>query len=61
MFLHFKSFPESPFGGYQPGHGRAARLQNSVWILCILWFCESCETAQVQHVVFTDSCSFPLP
>ncbi|XP_041336073.1 BRCA1-A complex subunit Abraxas 1 isoform X4 [Pyrgilauda ruficollis] len=41
-----KTFPESPFGGYQLGHGRTARLQNSVRFLCIFWFCESHETTQ---------------
>lgn len=52
ILLLFKSFPESSFGGYQLGHGRTARLQNSVRFLHIFWFCESSKTTQVQYMPY---------
>lgn len=52
IIMLFKSFSESPLGGYQLGHGRTARLQNGVWFLRVFWLCESSETTQVQRPAY---------
>lgn len=52
ILMLFKSLSESPLGGYQLGHGRAARLQNGVWFLRVFWLRESSETTQVQHPAY---------